>query len=544
MSRALKTFGRHPKRSESAPITTRDPHGSPAWNMPVEEAFVQTLTTNTLGNTFYATQREMMSEADRVVGAMLDKDPAFAAKAIVYARQEGYMRTLPTYALVRLWETVPGLAAAITPLVLFTPNDLRDFTAMRMERRRAAGKSSIGGRMIKSAIGAWMCNRVDEYRAVKYGAEGHAGYSLRDMLRIYHPGGEGTNAVFNWIMSDAPDRTGKRVRLTGLPMIKAYEALKKAETATEMAKLIETGGLPHEVTTAYAGSSKVIWNAIVRQLPIFALIKNLAALERHGVLEDNWKWICDKLTDAETIRKSKILPFRFVTAMEYVTDTRVKDALRGALDLAFDNVPTIEGRTAVALDISGSMGPGYHQDIKGCPAGGFIRVAALFGVGTMRKANLNGKLYLFNTHCKEFPVSMHDSIATQADRITAHGGTDTGCVVRRLIERNEKYDNIVVITDEQQNSGRPLVDILDEYRQRVNRKVRLFIVDVAPYGTALVPASDTNTYYCFGWSEAVLRYMALASKGWGSLVDAIRAGTSSRGTPEIDAYAEANDSSE
>jgi len=536
MSRATKTFGRTPKRSESAPITTRDPHGSPAWTMPIEEAFIQTLLTNTLGNTFYASQKEMVADAERVVDKMLEKDPAFAAKAIVYARRDGFMRTVPIYALVRLWETAPQLAASITSLVLGTPNDLRDFTSMRMQRRRVAGKTSIGGRSIKTCIGDWMNEHVDEYRAIKYGAEGHEGFSLRDMLRIYHPGGAGTNPVFNWIMSGSPDREGKTVDLTAVERITAYEALKCAATDVEKAKLIEKGGLPHEVATSFAGNSKVVWNAIVPQLPVFALLRNLATLERHGVLADHRKWICDKLTDGGTIRKSKILPFRFAGAINYVKDAQVKDALRGALDLSFDSVPDIEGRTVVFVDISGSMGDGcWGQQLHGdkTPPGGYLRIASIFGVCMMRKAKLDGRMMLFDTRVDEFPVSMRDSILTQAERVATRGGTDTGCTIKWMIDNNEKADNIILITDEQQNAGRPFVDRLDEYRQKVNRKAKAFIIDVAPYMTALVPPTDPLTYYCFGWSDAVLRYVSMATKGWGRFVDVVRSGTASAATTEI-----------
>ena len=52
MSRIGKLFGTLARRSAHAPAVNRD--GYPAWERPLEEQYLQTLLTNTLGQTFYA----------------------------------------------------------------------------------------------------------------------------------------------------------------------------------------------------------------------------------------------------------------------------------------------------------------------------------------------------------------------------------------------------------------------------------------------------------------------------------------------------------
>jgi hypothetical protein len=53
----------------------------------------------------------------------------------------------------------------------------------------------------------------------------------------------------------------------------------------------------------------------------------------------------------------------------------------------------------------------------------------------------------------------------------------------------------------------------------------LFVVDVSPYGKALVKGFDNanDCHYIVGWSDNVLNYIGLASQGWNNMVDYIEA---------------------
>lgn len=525
MSRAMRIFKNPPDRTVRAPITNRD--GFPAWVRSIEEQYVQTLVCNTFGNQFYASERDMITEAEQVHDAMLAKDTDFAAKALVYSRTKGYMRTQPIYGLAKLFEKDGDRAEAIFPLVIRTPNDLRDFAVMIASLR----KGSQGGRRIKRTVGNWLVNRLGEYWAIKYGSAEKKGYSLKEMLCAFHPNAQGKKiTLFDWIMgrADFLTKTGKIKKAfeAELPQIAEFERLKRATTSKEKVEAITEGKLPHEVTTSFAGSDREVWSAIVPQMPIFALLKNLATLERHEVMSVFRHSVIKKLTDEKMVRNSKILPFRFMEAMNYVSDAHVRDALRDAVEISLGSIPPISGRTVVAVDVSGSMAEGYHKDV-GEPKGGFIRVAALFGVALMKKTDLNGHLFLFNTGLSEFPVSMRDSTLTQAARITASGGTNTSLALQHLLSNREKVDNFIIITDEQQNTGSSFLRVVDEYRVKLNRNLKVFIVDVAAYRSAMTPDTGKDqTYFVYGWSDKILNFISLATEGWGDMVDVIRKGTS------------------
>jgi len=156
----------------------------------------------------------------------------------------------------------------------------------------------------------------------------------------------------------------------------------------------------------------------------------------------------------------------------------------------------------------------------------YIQTAAVFGICLARKSGLTGKLWVFNTDLGQVRVSARDSILSQAEQIRSGGGTDHTQVVRHLIEEHRKLDNLIYITDEQQNTGMPLIDYVDEYRRKVNANLKLFIVDVGPYRSVLTP-NDKNTWYVYGWSDQALSFISMAARGFGSMVEQIAKGEES-----------------
>lgn len=138
-----------------------------------------------------------------------------------------------------------------------------------------------------------------------------------------------------------------------------------------------------------------------------------------------------------------------------------------------------------------------------------------------KKTKGNGLFWTFDTSVYDQQPSMYDSILTQAEKIKARGGTDTGAPVRKLRKDNIYVDNIIIITDEQQNTGSPFYRELEKYRHSINPNAKAFIVDIAPYRSAMVPPTDKNTYYIYGWSETVLHYIAMSIQGFGTLLDEI-----------------------
>ncbi|GFZ96438.1 hypothetical protein GCM10008018_48510 [Paenibacillus marchantiophytorum] len=471
----------------------------PAYTRSVEEQYLQTLLTNTMQNTFYADQKVLLRDASELHHEMAASNPQFMAKALVFARNEGFMRLQPLFGLAVLSAYRPDLFAKVFMQVVRIPSDLSDFLTIL----KGLGRGE-GGRAIKRQVNQFLAG-VSEYWAMKYNGRGRS-YSLGDAIATAHPKPMDLRqqALFRYLR-------GQEANLALLPQVEALEYLKKAETEEEQLAWIEKGKLSYETVTGAIKPSKAVWCALLYQMPTFAILRHLNTLVRSGVLEDkqHLDYINSRLTDQKALRKAKILPFRFATAFQQVEHPVLRDTLRESVDLTFDNLPEIGEMTAIFLDISGSM------------QGKYLEIGSVFALALYKKTQGNSLFWLFDTEVTDAKPSRRDSILGQAERIRAYGGTDTGAPIRKLIEQQTKVDQIIIITDEQQNSGSAFYEQLMIYRSQINRDAKAFIIDIAPYRHAMTPVHDELTHYIYGWSDTVLTYIAQAVRGYGALKERV-----------------------
>lgn len=506
-----------------------------AFNKDLEDRYIQMLMTNTVGNTFDVSQRENVDTALDIHRAILAKDPVFMAKAAIYARENGYTRLQPIIALAYL-STVPkgqkNLFYNAFDRVILTPNNLFDFVQVASRIRQGKGF----GRALKTAIGNWY-NNLSEYHVMKYGADskvdkaGEKTFDMKDLLRLVRPipNSRKQKELFKYILD-------KEVDFNVLPQLAAYESLKKETDMSRVRELIRQARIPHEVATgAISKPDLATWTAIMKEMPIFALLRNLNTLQRHGVLDnvDNRQHVISVFTNEQAILRSKILPYRFLTAYEQFTGWEdIRGGLRTALNLSFKNVPDIFGTTHVSIDKSGSMN------------GDRMKHASIFGVATYMKAP-DSELTMFDTLLYDTKLDKNNSLMTNVQKLPgASGGTAISLPVQHLLgtvkdgqnnvnswlrthtgyhpqvdqgfRRNEPtvVDNIVIITDEQQNTGSPLVIEFEKYRETVNPDAKLFIINVAGHQGYTIPKDSKNVFYIFGWSDQVLNYVSYVSHGF------------------------------
>ncbi|WP_373864543.1 TROVE domain-containing protein [Paenibacillus humicus] len=384
-----------------------------------------------MGTTFYADQKELLEEAGQLHHEMAQSNPTFMARSLVFARQESYMRLQPLFGLAVLSIYRSDLFAKVFKQLVVTPADLADFLTVLKGMGRGEG-----GRAVKRQVGRFL-GQISEYWAVKYNGRGR-GYSIGDAIAISHPKplDARQQALFRYLRGHEAD-------LSLLPQVEALERLKKADSDEERLKWIGKGKLPHETVTGSIPVTRAVWEALMYQMPTFALLRNLNTLLREGILDhpENLNYVVERLTDGQALRKAKVLPFRLATAYKQVQEPRLKKALENAAELTFENLPELGDNTAIFLDISGSM-DGYY-----------LQVGSVFALAMYKKTKGKSLFWLFDTDVMDAKPSRKKGILSQAARIETRGGTDTGAPVRKLIHQRKKVDQIILITDEQQNSG-------------------------------------------------------------------------------------------
>lgn len=510
--------------------------GAPAFSRPLEEDVLAVLMTQTLGNTFYASKKEIAKETVDVLRAVSAKDPAFLAKALVYARNRGLMKMAPTIGLAVLSENKSAAAQDAFRKsfrhVMRIPDDLREF--VDLIRTGSFGKKSLTGlrkTMIQHAL-----RHMSEFHGVKYGSSASEGVTVRDILRLAHPRPKTTKSgkeyerlkngaqaeMFGWLVKGW-ENVGKEPSPTN-PMIWALETIKRSEDEKEIVSLVRKYKLPWEVVVPSVKKMTVgIWTALMEGMPYMALLRNLNTFERHGVLADKAvvKDIAARLSDKEAVEKSKQLPFRFWNAFKaYTGPQAIRDGLSDALEASFANMPEMSGTICIANDTSGSMGSLVSD--KGTAT--FAEVAGIFAAALFKKAE-DVMLLPFDTevHAAKGRVSKRDTIMSIVEKISGHGGgTDIGAPIRHLLREKKKVDVFIGITDSEDWSGRGFLTEWEEYKAKINPKAKAFLVTIAPYRDGLSPKEMPDVYYTYGWSDNVLRFISMILAGGAGQVDHVK----------------------
>lgn len=449
--------------------------------------------------------------------------PEWTAKLAVYLREQLHLRSISqrVAAIVATEPAArPALARAL-PRIFERPDDALELASLLKDERHGLARRipNVVRRCLADRLG-----ELDEVRAIKY--RRGAAFGMKHLLRLCHPrpGRERQSLLFCYLLDPGCWQSMSADQRALLPKVAAYEELKRVPRHHWMRirDLVKTGQLPWELVLPQLGASKQVWKILAPQMPIMALIRNLRNLHASGALKCDTvrKAVVDKLRTPEVIVNSRQLPFRWLAAHRVMKelDAEIADALTEALNLSVANLPPWAGRTFIACDNSGSM--------TACPISRrstlYPRdIANLLGAMAFRFCD-SAVVSVFACEFAVVPISKHDSIFANRERVDhtyVSGSTNAHLALDYLNRQRLTVDRIVVLTDMQiwDSSGlgpgddRDLRALLIRYRRNVNPAVPTYIINLQPYEHFVTPQNEAGVTYISGWSEGVLRYVALDS---------------------------------
>lgn len=190
------------------------------------------------------------------------------------------------------------------------------------------------------------------------------------------------------------------------------------------------------------------WEAVLPNMGYLALLRNLRNFEQAGV---DPQPVIRRLLDPQQIERSRVLPFRFLSAYRALEGDVYRVALSDAAQQSLSNLPTFEGRTLLLVDKSGSM-DWPVGDGKSTNPLRRTDVAAFYGEALARRCQAVD-LYAYNTNATPVQFRAHVSIlkAATSNAYTPSGGTHTWTTVRSLLKPH--HDRVIVITDEQSHDS-------------------------------------------------------------------------------------------
>jgi hypothetical protein len=419
--------------------TLETAEGSPAARIGPEQELRRTVAACMLWESgFYESGA---SVADRIKALVPKCSPAFVAACAFEARTKMKLRHAPLL-LVREMARIPShrlLVSKLLPDVIQRADELAEFVSIYWRD----GKQTLSKQVKTGLSKAFL--KFNEYQFAKYNRDGAV--KLRDVLFLCH----------------------------AKPQTVEQEALFK--------KIVDgTLATPDtwEVALSAGADKKVTFERLMAesQLGALAFLRNMRNMREAGVDEDAVKAYAAKVDIA------RVLPFRFIAAARAVPAW--ENLLEPMMLRACEGREKLPGKTVVMLDVSGSMDSAISakSDLQ--------RIDAACGVAVLlRELCDDVQIVTFSNQVVQVAprrgFALRDAIVTSQQ----HGGTYMGKAVE-AVNRECKFDRLVVLTDEQSADAVPLP------------LGKGYVINVASNKNG-VGYGQWN--HIDGWSEAVIDYI-------------------------------------
>lgn len=221
-----------------------------------------------------------------------------------------------------------------------------------------------------------------------------------------------------------------------------------------------------------------IWELLIPNLGIFALARNIRNFDQAGVSSTIKDLVCAKFEDPEVIAKSRMFPYRFLSAYKAAPSLDWGKALEKALDLSCKNVPELPGRTLILIDTSASMG----KDVSDRSQVKLYEIGALFAAVLAKRNPGASETVIFGDSSASFNVKPGDSVLRYVNRVSkANGSVGHGTAIwQAVVESYSGQDRAVIFTDMQtmDTAGKPIDNLYSYYGSRSASPRRSYVADV------------------------------------------------------------------
>lgn len=552
-------MSKYNRKKEEVKPTVKNFMNEDAFLLKPKEELVSTVMTTFLQNSYY----EKESEIVKRITDLVDKvDPLFAAKLAIYARNEGNLRSVTHLVSALLAKYVGGTdwGKRFYNRIVVRPDDMSEIVSayanlngMGLNDLKKIPNSIKKG--FKEAL-----ERLDAYQIDKYKMQNRK-VSLIDLVRLFHPKGNQKNA-------EAYKRLVNGESLADLYESKVLEKeMTKAGQATKDATQEEKMEAKREAITAVLDN--------VKGMPVMNLLRNLRNILLYA--PDKVNDACEQLTIEKKILNSRLLPFRFATAYaeiekvmyantkakptssivfeseetkQQVTESRFNelktnllDAIEGAIEIACQNIPVLEGNTAILCDHSGSC--------RG-DRGGSSRVSAFSSTTTAMIGNLFGTMMAWRQHDVYIGLFGDRLIQVPFDRDKrlldfnkqsyqmgekCGGATEAGIYtfLENVVKERKKIDNIIVFSDCQIGRGYDFTpwyghkpgerslhfhELFKEFR-KINPNANFIVVNLRQSGGTSVFDKSQRILNIAGWSEKIFDTIKSQCRGWDAIIKEI-----------------------
>lgn len=346
------------------------------------------------------------------------------------------------------------------------------------------------------------------YQLVKY--RNRAGFTHRDALRLAHPKSNdaAVNSLFGYAVGKLPASE------TSNSLVQAFEAAQH-ESGKDLVNLIKEFKLTWEMVPNEKINDAEVLKALLTDMPLTALVRNLNRFSYNGLTDSNnttVKTIVKKLTDENVVKKSGMHPVNVVNSLltyssghgqkggkTWTANQNIVDALSELYTLSLNSLEPTGKDILVAVDISGSMRSPVNGMQMSC-----AQIANVLGV-TILKSEKKAEMVWFDTELSTPTLGRRSSIDQILSESPCGGGTDCAQAFVHALKTKNKYDAIIVLTDNETWAGpQHGVTLFDQYRRTVNKDVKVIEVAMVANGVSNYPDDDKNVLRVVGFDASVV----------------------------------------
>ncbi len=533
-------------QSEKIPGSKQVPNSAGGFAFAVDDwkRLERFLILGSEGGTYYATERKLTVENAEAVERCIALDPTRVVRTIVEVSDKGRApkndAAIFALALVAASKDKAArqLAYAALPSVCRIGTHLFQFVE-GMESQRGWSRG------MRSAVANWYSRMTNDRLAeqlAKY--QQRNGWSHRDVLRLAHPSPStpGQDNLFQWAVGKTPEGDVRESFISGLPMV--IQGFEKALTMRDAkpkaaARVIRDYKLPRECVPTEWLVHPEVWEALLVDMPMTAMIRNLGNMSKCGLLKplsEAAKTVASRLGNQERLKKARVHPLGvLMAARTYASGkgmrgsgvwepvAQVIDGLDEAFYLAFENVEPTGKRFYLGLDISGSMwGSQIIPGFSAAEASGAMAMVTVKSESQCYAAGFTadlsqGRRSIFSggggnamTPVALSPKQRLDNVVEVMGALSARmGGTDCALPMLDAMEKKLEVDAFIITTDSETWAGaiHP-TQALDKYRQATGIPAKMVVCGMTSNGFSIANPEDAGQLDVVGFNAATPTVMA------------------------------------
>ncbi len=253
----------------------------------------------------------------------------------------------------------------------------------------------------------------------------------------------------------------------------------RATTPADQARVIVEHRIPYRVaSTVIKEMSPTVIAALIEVMTPQEVINNIASLKRRGAMDNpDLKQLIDaKLAAAKSDKRVSAFKAKVAAGAAGATG-ELAEALEQVTDAQVKTQGSITRPTALLIDKSGSMQPAIEVGKQ---------------LGALVSAICQADLYAYAFDSVAFPVAPQGKALADWEKalagINAGGGTSCGVALAWMRRKNQRVEQIVIVTDEEENTAPNFKDEYLAYAEALKVRPAVIVIKLGQTNSPRIEA--------------------------------------------------------